>query len=80
LPGWLDFGTNSQFHFPTAMHDAETVQRDIVEVRGLIEQQQDLIAGLVVAGLNACDIEATLKALTAQLELLEQQAPKPRPS
>lgn len=53
--------------------EAETAQRDIVEVRSLIGRQQDLIAGLTARGLNAADIEATLKALTAQLELLEQQ-------
>jgi hypothetical protein len=41
------------------------------ELRGLVEQRQDLIAALVAAGLNAADVEATLKALTAQLELFE---------
>jgi hypothetical protein len=53
--------------------EADTAQRDILEVRDLVERQQDLIARLIAAGLNAADVEATLKALTAQLELLERE-------
>jgi hypothetical protein len=56
--------------------DADIAERSIIEVRCLIERQQDLAARLVAAGLNAADVQATLKALTAQLELLEQELSK----
>ena len=54
--------------------DFESARRVIIELRHLVERQQDLIASLAAAGLNAGDAEATLKALKAQLELLEKRA------
>jgi hypothetical protein len=48
------------------------------EIRSSVERRQDLIAALVAAGLNAADVEVTLKALTAQLELYELNQPDPQ--
>jgi hypothetical protein len=56
--------------------DAAAIRRAIIEVRSLLGRQKDLIARFVAAGFTPSDIAATLKALKAQLELLEQERPK----
>lgn len=56
----------------------DAAESAFAEVRRII--RQDLVDRLTAGGLNAADIEVTLKALEAQLELLEQALSNQRPA
>ena len=59
------------------MVSQDAAEAAFAKVRRII--QQDLVDRLRAAGLNAADIEVTLKALEAQLEVLEQALSNHRP-
>ena len=59
------------------MVSQDAAEAAFAEVRRIV--RQDLVDRLKAAGLSAPDIEATLKALEAQLELLEQTLSNQRP-